>query len=348
MKTKIWIQLPLLLSLFLITSLPVYGGVIFEENFDSLADWNVSRQYQGNECVDPCTTAPKNWTNYRVVDGSGTWTNPTGSVRVLPSSQADHTTSTSSGKAYVVYNQSHPVDNWPGDSELVKKLGGEFDEIYLRLYMRTQANWKSVGSASSKVFRIQHYDGTGNVFQNFGTGNNAPIALMLLGQMGDSSSYPNTAAYIPAMRCDPQASVYYCDSSPSWMQNDVFAYINTITHPAITSSWGDAGWHRWDLHLKMNTVGSNNGVYEVWFDGTQIVSHTDAQWRSAGSSLGVGWNLLSLGGNSSNSFATQGDQWYAIDDVVVSTTPIPANYVIGAGAVTSPTAPKNVIGAPVK
>ena len=336
MKTNIGIMLSLIVTLFFVTSLPVYGAVVFETNFDANADWNVNRQYQGNECVDPCTTAPTNWTNYRFIDGTGTWTNPTGSIRALPGSQVDHTTGTVSGKAYIVYNQSHPVDNWPGDSELMRKLGAEYDEIYLRLYMRTQASWKSVGSASSKVFRVQHNDGTGNIFQNFADGNNAPIALMLLGQMSDSSSYPNTAAYIPAMRCDPQASVYYCPLSPSWMQNDISSYINTSTHPAITSSWGDAGWHRWDLHLKMNTVGSNNGVYEVWLDGKLLVSHTDAQWRSAGSSSGVGWNLLSLGGNSNNSFATQGDQWYAIDDVVVSTTAIPADYVIGGTKVIPP------------
>jgi hypothetical protein len=86
----------------------------------------------------------------------------------------------------------------------------------------------------------------------------------------------------------------------------------------------------------MNTVRSNNGVYEVWLDGKLLASHTDAQWRSAGSSSGVGWNLLSLGGNSNNSFATQGDQWYAIDDVVVSTTPIPEDYVIGGAKVIPP------------
>lgn len=40
------------------------------------------------------------------------------------------------------------------------------------------------------------------------------------------------------------------------------------------------------------------------------------------------------------------EQWYAIDDVVVSTTPIPQDYVIGGTK--PPTAPKNVTGTPIK
>lgn len=345
MKASIYLfQLISFLSLFLLSINTSHAAVIFETTFDLNADWNASRQYQGAECVDPCTTAPTEWTNYRVVDGSGTWSNPTGSIRVLPAGQTDHTTSSTAGKAYVVYNQSHPVDNWPGDSELMRKLNADYEEVYLRLWLKTQSNWQSVAGASSKVFRIQHYDGSGNIFANFSDGTNAPIALILLGQMGSSVNYPNTAAFIPAMRCDPQSTYYYCNASPAWMQNDIANYMDTSTHPTILKSWGDGNWHRWDLHLKMNTVGSNNGIFEMWIDGNQLISKTDAQWRSSGSSASVGWNLLSIGGNSNNSFATQADQWYAIDDIVISTTQILGDYVIGNNTVTDTAQPSSPIG----
>jgi hypothetical protein len=64
-------------------------------------------------------------------------------------------------------------------------------------------------------------------------------------------------------------------------------------------------------------------------------------WKDGGSSAGIGWNTIHIGGNSDNAFANPGEQWYAIDDVVVSTTPIPADYVPGRGSAdtTRPSAP---------
>jgi len=319
-------------------ALPCQGAVIFETTFDSNADWNASKQYEGNECIDPCTTAPTNWTNYRVVDGSGSWTNPTGSIRKLPGSVADHS-GTGTGKGYVVYNESHPVDNWPGDSELVKNLHTEYPEIYFRAWMRTQPGWQSVTGASSKIFRIEHFDQTGNIFANFSTGDMSPIALLLFGQMGGSTQ----GAYVPAFRCAPQSSNYYCTSAPSYMQNDIFTTLGTAK--TVTTSWADGNWHQYDIHVKMNTIGSNNGVFEFSVDGTLMVSRTDAQWKVSGAGAGDGWNTISIGGNSNNSFATQAEQWYAIDDVVVSTTPIPAGYTIGGGTTpASPSAPPNATG----
>ena len=336
-KEAILSQLMILLCLFGLCALPCYGGVIFEDNFDSQADWNTDLAKNGDGCYLPCSDAPANWSYYRETPGSGTWTNPVGSIRRVPANLPDHTNGT--GKAYIVYNQSHPVDNWPGDSILGKILLQDYPELYFRIWIRTQANWQSASSATSKVVRVSHYDGIGNVFENFSTGSQAPILLWFFG-----ADYLGRGAHALGFRCSPQSSYYYCTAAgvPSYQLTDT---LEAWGSGGPTGYFADTQWHRYDFRVKMNDPGSNNGVTEWWYDGVLMDHHTDVQFKaSSGSSAAMGWNNFSIGGNSDNSYATQGDQWYAIDDVVVSTTPIPDNYVIGGGGAdtTPPTAPRGI------
>jgi len=92
----------------------------------------------------------------------------------------------------------------------------------------------------------------------------------------------------------------------------------------------------------MNDVGTANGILQMWMDGVQKTNATKLTWIGS-SGTAVGWNQFVLGGNSNNTFSpsTPADQWYVIDDVVVSTVPIPDSYVIGSGSsdITPPAAP---------
>jgi hypothetical protein len=291
--------------------------VIFQESFDSQADWNANGSKDGVECTNPCSDAPANWTNYRIMPGSGTWTNPVGSIRRLPGNLPDH--NSSSGKAFIVYNQSHPGDNWPGDAILSKTLSQDYPELYIRLYMRTQPGWQWVAGAQSKFVRALHYDGSGNIFQFFSGGNSCPIFVW------DLAASSSASQYLTAYRCDPQSSNYYCTGSgvPSFQLNDIFYTWSGSRAPTSAGMYADTNWHRYELHVKMNTIGSNNGVMEWWWDGTLMESRTNVQWKASGSSSGIGWNTVSIGGNSNNSFSQKGDQWYAIDDISISTsTPV--------------------------
>lgn len=327
-------------SCLLLAALPCYAGVVFEESFNSQADWNVNNTYT-TECAGDCTTAPTNWSNYRTVPGTSALTNPTGSIQKLPGALPDH--GAGSGKAYIIYNQSVAGVNWPGDSTLVKTLSQDYPEIYVRMWIRTQANWKTVASAQSKVFRSYHWDRTGNVFEFFSTGTVNPAYIW-----DWSTNSSNNASFMDAYRCDPQETNYYCTASgvPAYQLND---YFYAWGSGGATTKYADAQWHRYDFHLKMNDIGKNNGIMEWWWDGTLMESRTDAQWKAAsGSSSAVGWNTIAIGGNSNNTFSgsTPADQWYAIDDLVVSTTAIPADYVIGGGTTVDTTAPTTSISSP--
>ena len=284
-----------------------YSGTIFQENFDSHSDWNADGSKDGVECTSPCSSAPEGWTNYRIMPGSGSWSNPPGSIQRLPGNLPDHTTG--NGKAYIVYNESHPVDNWPGDAIISKTFDQDYSELYVRLWIRTQANWQTVSGAQSKFFRVLHYDKTGNIFQFFSAGNSCPLFVWDLAVRGSDTSY------LTAYRCDPQSSNYYCTASgvPSYQLNDTFYYWpNGSKAPTASGMYADTKWHRLDYHFKMNDIGKNNGIMEWSYDGVLMESRVDVQWKSSGSSSSVGWNTFMVGGNSNNSFADKADQWYAI------------------------------------
>lgn len=307
----------LFMLLITLSSIPVcYGEIIFEENFDSQPDWNADNSHT-TECAGTCTTAPPNWSNYRTVPGTSSLSNPTGSIQKLPDDLPDH--SAGNGKVYLVYNQSVSGVNWPGDSTLIKVLPQDYPELYVRLWIRTQANWKTVASAQSKIFRAYHWDRTGNIFQFFSSGTVNPAYIW---DWATTSS--NNASYMNAYRCDPQETNYYCTAPgvPSYQLNDY--YRNWGIGPA-GNSYADTQWHRYDVHLKMNDIGTNNGILEWWWDATLMESRTDVQWKAAtGSSASIGWNTIAIGGNSNNNFSgsVPADQWYAIDDIIVSSSPL--------------------------
>ena len=293
-----------------ILALPCYGAVIFEENFDTSPNWNMDGTK--GECTSGnCSGAPAHWNYYRQVNGFGQIT-----ARIF--NQADHTTGT--GKAYVIYSESDPNVNWPSESELSKVFPQDYQELYYRVWMKTQAGWQSAASSQFKMLRIAHYDRTGNVYENFSAGNMAPIFFLQLG----TSVYHGTD-YLPSFRCDPQANNYYCPQNP--YDNDYFTKFNdTILPPTAKGMYADGQWHRYDFHVKMNTqtgtTWNKDGSAEFWYDGVLKMSHHDVQWKYPGSDPAVGWNYVSIGGNANNSFSAHGEQWYAIDDIVVSTTPI--------------------------
>lgn len=307
----------LFLLLLMLSVIPVcYGETIFQENFDTQADWNVENNYT-TECAGSCKTAPPNWSNYRTVPGTPRLTKPTGSIQKLPDGLPDR--NGVNGKVYLVYNQSVPRVNWPGDSTLVKVLPQDYPELYVRFWIRTQANWQSVANAQSKIFRAFHWDRTGNIFQFFSSGTVNPAYIW-----DWCTNNRNMATYMNAYRCDPQKTNYYCTAPgvPSYQLND---YFRSWGKGPATSYYADGQWHRYDFHLKMNDIGSNNGMLEWWWDGKLMESRTDVQWKAAsGSSASIGWNTIAFGGNSNNTFSrhTAADQWYAIDDITVSTSPI--------------------------
>lgn len=328
-KTTLHIVLPLLSIVSF--ALPSHAGVLFEETFDTQANWNATGSLN-KDCGTPsCSDAPPNWNNYYSVPPVGSLAS---TIQSIPGQLNDHTGGTAK-KAFVAY---YTNVKYSGGSELSKTLPQDYQELYMRVWIRTQPGWQNAPDSSIKLFRMGHWDRTGSAFQYFPGGYGAPMGLF---NWGTSSQWRGTdGCYIPLLRCDPQDSSYYCPQPP--YDIDTPQRITAGVSPTAPGGYGDGNWHRYDLHLKMNTqTGSTwnkDGVYEFRYDGVLVRSITDLQWRYPGSNLGVGWNTIQIGGNSDNVYGgSSSAEWVAFDDLVVSTTPIPDDYVIGKGTITEPT-----------
>ena len=80
-------------------------------------------------------------------------------------------------------------------------------------------------------------------------------------------------------------------------KNGVMSLENVPTTGAATNvptsfTFGDNRWYCIEMRQKMNTPGENDGIIQVWIDGTQVALRTDINWRRAGSN--VQWSNVSL------------------------------------------------------
>jgi len=337
-----------------------HAGVIFEENFDSQPNWNVNREVEGG-CDYPCSKAPSHstmgtlqWNAFYIVPFSGSFAHSIASIQAPPTG-TDHS---GGGKAFIGYHQSSGNyggnGSWGGNSTLQVTLPQDYPELYARFWVKTQSNWQwdTTGTSMAKMFRIEHWDRTpGTTFEYFSTGHTAP-AWVWMWYYSPTYGVRKMNAY----RCSPQSSDYYCPSnayssdggdgnSPDAAIWPGTTYSDTPSKPGL---WSDGNWHRYDVHIKINSApGANDGVIEYRWDDNLIWQRNNLQWMSANTTdpANRNWNIVAIGGNTDYVFGSgDAEQWYAIDDVVVSTTPIPDNYVIGGGGGANSTPPAAPIG----
>lgn len=328
-----------------------WSAVIFEDNFDNHANWSPTQSTSGSvDCWEwnSCTTnLPNGYIGYRMARSY--YSNA--GHNTLNIDSTNHRGA--SGKAFTFWNETCTSCGWASDGLLAVKLtpyDSGYQELYVRFYIKFDSNWKWDSTASSlqKFFRITHYKGPGSYTCTFcPTGRFAPEALDLLGK-GHSGiadiHLEQTYLY--------ETSFYPQNATPSHGQNDFF-YFGTGSYNGGGTDFNDSGmmgdgnWHCWEFYVKLNSaVGVADGTMKFWQDGVLIANTTDLAWGDAGSQVSPRklWNYVMLGGNNDNKFAAQSqeaEQYYAIDDLVISTSYIDPNYVIGGGPApdTMPPAP---------
>jgi len=308
--------------------------VVFQDNFDSQSDWVPA---PGSACNQngPCPGMPEGWTFYRSM---GLWNPPEGNSTIMINGDHHHGPT---GKAFTVWNESNAGgsgDGWGADGILAKTLDQDYPELYIQFWIKVQPQWPWPGDSNGqvKVFRAMHYDRSGDFFTFFSNGNSAPYYIEDFENSLNYGGYRQSHSF----RCAPQQDYYYCggDSSadPHWTELPWSGGPDrSIAEPGEI---GDGNWHRWVIHLKINTkTGStwnNDGVIQFWQDGVLEYSRTDMHWMMGGDTP-LGWNSVAIGGNAFGAWLSdsyKAERWYSIDDVVASTTPIPADYVIGGSS----------------
>ena len=113
---------------------------------------------------------------------------------------------------------------------------------------------------------------------------------------------------------------------------------NTIMVNGTTDARGnkrsDGQWHLYEIHIKMDTNGSN-GIGEAWIDGIRRFYRSDMNF---GSQTGkIGWSHIAIGENNQIPTTTR-CMYVDFDDIIISTTG-PIGPVTGGGDAQAPSVP---------
>ena len=337
MKSTFIFKIVIIISVLSISSLVFSEDIIFQDNFDDHPDWELTQPkaptalsvYSGEE------TIPSGWHSYYIAGSY--YTDPGKNSIILSKENARD----GKGKCLTFWNESDTRgDGWASDNQLGLSLPDGYNELYVRFYIKFQLGWKwqTSNNPFQKFFRITHYHG-GSPYLFFEGGNQHPLFTSLLAKWDGSA---NVSQYLNYR----YENVYYPNSaSPSHTTGDTFYFGSGNYSGTGQTFWdngmvGDGKWHCWEFYVKMNSgIGIPDGIIRFWHDGSLIAEVTDLAWSDEGSQVDprLNWNYLTIGGNSFNHFAVNEDeaeQWYAIDDFVVSTKRIgplpqkPANVVI--------------------
>lgn len=220
-------------------------------------------------------------------------------------------------------------------------------------------------SHSIKTFRFFNWDGTGEVPNSYGTGAHliTPGNFIDVGQGYYGYGLANNFRCSPqATNYDcsgiaPNANTRYEAKAALFKSSDpthtIYNPTYGMSNDGMSKTIADGTWHKVTLHSKMNTfTGSTpnaDGVMEIWYDDILVFSHSDYIFANVGSTAAdkSGWNMIVVGGNNYTDFpqkaggtistqraggldthTTVYEAWYAIDDIVVSTMPIPFISII--------------------
>jgi hypothetical protein len=82
----------------------------------------------------------------------------------------------------------------------------------------------------------------------------------------------------------------------------------------------DGNWHCFEGRWKLNTNGNSDGILQFWFDGVLMNDAHNIPWVMGENPANRPFNRIQIGGNSVIEFnSVNGEQWYSVDDIVVST-----------------------------
>jgi hypothetical protein len=98
-------------------------------------------------------------------------------------------------------------------------------------------------------------------------------------------------------------------------------------------------WYWFEIHVKMNTVGSRNGVIEVWVDDVQCMTYTDVKMVEIQTTWGYFLHSPIWGGGGGTIPATQ---YLWVDHTVISRSRIGRPGASAASDTTPPSTPTNI------
>jgi len=364
MKNKLFVQI--LLAVLLICN--AYAEVIFQDNFDDHSDWSPTQPTYPNTAANfssdgglfgetACTGCPDGTAKYRgYYIASSSWNGYKGNNTLNISSQNARG---GTGKAVTFWME--PIDTakcdggtrWCSDGQLAVSFPSTYNEIYLRYYIKFDPDWQwdsANAAASEKFLHITHLHNLGGVsmWKFFTSGNHFPVFFATLSDY-TFYGYSDGIKFKNHIRFQSSYNPYSATPKPLYLTNNDFeakyAY-DAGGEKTFKEYVGDGNWHSLEWRLKGNSSkGVEDGEWQLWVDGVSIINRTNIAWADSvydttcancvdPPSDFVGWNWASIGGNMYNRVYTEAqfeEQWYAIDDLVISTTyigPLPPKTVL--------------------
>lgn len=341
----------------------VYSGVLFQDNFDSQPDWSPTQQKDYSYTIPESNgPLPTGYSGARV--GISSY-DPVGQNTMNINNSVYMG---ASGKSFIFYDEVGS-GGWGSDGLLDISINPGASDIYIRFYIKFDPNfeWAAVGSSvMHKFLHVIHYDPEQPCVKDGKTNNcttpfrydffndnfNKPKYYFNLNYYGTSSPPKSDIASnsLASLVGDggynnPESRViikyFPLESAANVTENDSIKAGSyggggvTFGTPGMV---GDGNWHCFEWRLKLNTVGNDlkgnpDGIAAFWQDGILIQETTDIVWVSGENPENRKWNMVMLGGNNFNFFADvseKKEQWYAIDNLVISTEPIGQLDSIGA------------------
>lgn len=350
-QSAVGFRSPALLSMVIPILVPLMApanaesGVIFEESFDDLSDYTSSDELN-----------LEGW-DYRR-NGEETWSVSNGNPGKHDAFEVLEQNSDKArggiGKSFVGWRESYDPgwSQWNSDGILMKHFPEGFDQLYVSFYIRFSPEWTSGGT--SKIFRMYSWNGDGNPFSFFSDGNAGPLFDWKYSYSGNygmrnfltfrGGPYgENYAIDDGDMNDVPRNFSNQGDLSLNFTKDTVGMALDggtprivdqvngglisddmnqTVTHEQIFGS--SENWTKVAFYVQMNSEpGANDGVVMEWINNELVFRNDTVNWVGQNSeNKMVHWNAVALGGNDFFREYPNGDQreeWYSIDDVVIST-----------------------------
>lgn len=151
-------------------------------------------------------------------------------------------------------------------------------ELWIRWYMRYETGFSWNSLTSEKWWILDLFEG----------------------ELATPGYFGTDRTTVQTIRTPPQ---YYSDGP-----NDGWATV-------MGGATGDGLWHLYEVHLKMDTDGTN-GVAEMWIDETKILAHTNIDWGTTS-----GWGgFQPWASNAGIDVANARCYYQDFDDIAISNT----------------------------
>tara|TARA_R110001583_G_scaffold58197_3_gene173711 strand:+ start:1 stop:1227 length:1227 start_codon:yes stop_codon:yes gene_type:complete len=403
LKNKLLIN-GLLAGVVLLGASITHAEVSFSESFDDQPDWNSGLPEMDKGGLSMGGGARGGWDvniaqyaeshtlpiGWSLVRQTPSWSPSLGdpdrheTIEISSTSTAENPNRArgGTGKSFVTWRDSDAskgTNSFVSDGLLLKHYPAGFDQLYVEFWVNFSnetvatyynLDYKTATTGLSKLFRIYHWDGTGNAFDYYNNNINPNMIWQFEGRPSSAGGYGFRNKVTLLTRrdrasSDPIEDARFLDSDGNYAKIPPTSYNSSTRAPYggvafedkrdggfidggavdVDQVFGDeTAWTKVAFFVKMNSApGAFDGTMIQWIDDRKSMEINTVQWVSPSRDM-VKWTTFGLGGNDSfNKYPDElrYEEWYAMDDIKVSNK-IPDGLLSDLNNTNRPNSPLNI------